>query len=92
MFFVVLGLWSGIRRIRFAPVALLMLQVGWGAWEWVSLGSHESDNPYLRVSAWRPVWAVAVPLAWAILIATTAPNQPAAIDRGEPPRTTRCAR
>jgi len=38
-------------------------------------GARISDNPYLRVSAWRPLWTVLVPLLWIGALHWTRPGR-----------------
>jgi hypothetical protein len=68
IFFAVVGLALGIPRARFVVVAMCLLQVAMGSYDWVTAGARWSSNPYLRVSVWRPAWTVFIPLAWVVVI------------------------
>ena len=48
--------------------ALLTLQVLFGVVEWLQRWPRASENPYLRVEVWRPVWTVAIPLFWIAIL------------------------
>jgi hypothetical protein len=76
----VFGLWSGNARGRSVVLRLLALQAIFGVGEWFWFGgARASSNPYLRISAWRPVWTVGIPLAWVAVLALTRPRRAAAI-------------
>jgi hypothetical protein len=68
IFFVVVALWSGSSPFRRGVLALLTLQVFFGVVEWFLIWPHVSENPYLRVEVWRPVWTVAIPLFWIAIL------------------------
>jgi hypothetical protein len=74
VFFAVVGLAFGLKRFRLGIIALLLLAVATGAYEWARYGSRASENPYLRISEWRPLWTVATPLGWALLMWLVRPD------------------
>jgi hypothetical protein len=57
------------RAVMAAPVGMLLLYAAFGAGEYLWL-RHLPDfhNPYLSANPWQPVWTVALPLAWALVI------------------------
>jgi len=67
--------WSAIftpentPKARLAPVAFLLFYAVFGAGEYLYL-MHLPDfhNPYLSANPWQPVWTVALPVAWALVI------------------------
>lgn len=62
------------QRMRLACSALLSVGVVLGLAEWAySGGARPSDNPYLRISSWRPIWTVLVPLLWITVLSGTRP-------------------
>jgi hypothetical protein len=65
----VVAVWSGGKAFRLAPVPLFALDVALGIREWIAEVPRPSENPYLRISPWRPLWTVALPVAWILLIA-----------------------
>ena len=77
-----LGVWPGWRTARseddyerqlqwFARLASLLL-VMFAVFGVVSFMNRQdgvdSANPWVRISPWRPLWAVAVPIAWALVL------------------------
>ncbi len=63
------------HRMRLACLGLLALAAAWALAEWLfSGGPHASDNPYLRISSWRPVWTVLVPVTWLAILYRTRPR------------------
>jgi len=72
-----LGLWPGLldrarpqmqgpeirRHLRFTG-CLLFFYAAFGAFMFLNAGPDHSGNPWLRVSAWQPIWTVLVPGAW----------------------------
>ena len=54
----------GRRAMRSAVTLMLLLQIVCGVCEY-SLRSMETfGNPYLTISAWRPVWTIIIPGLW----------------------------
>jgi hypothetical protein len=49
-------------------VALLALEVIFGAEEWIHRWPRPSANPHLHISMWRPLWTVATPLMWIAML------------------------
>ncbi len=63
------------HRMRLACLGLLALAAACGVAEWLFLGGpRASTNPYLRISSWRPVWTVLVPLVWLGILYRTRPR------------------
>jgi hypothetical protein len=60
-------LWAG-APLRFSIVPMLLLQATLGLYDWIQRGARVSDNPYHRISPWRPIWTMAVPLVWVFLL------------------------
>ena len=57
------------RRMRLGCSAMLAVGAVSGVAQWMYLGgARTSSNPYLRVSPWRPIWAVLLPLLWIALL------------------------
>ncbi len=68
---VLLGGKESARRRWLRVIGLLGVAAVFGTIEYsFSGGAHPDVNPYLAVSPWRPVWAVAVPLAWLLVFCT----------------------
>jgi hypothetical protein len=73
----VIALWSGNTRARATVLGLLAIQALYGVFGWLWLGaSRPSPSPYLRISAWRPLWTVGVPLGWLAVLAVFRPLTP----------------
>jgi hypothetical protein len=76
-----LGMWPGLldrgrpqmdgpdvrRHLRFSA-CLLFFYAAFGAFMFLNGGPEHASNPWLRVSAWQPIWTVLVPGAWASLL------------------------
>lgn len=67
-------LWGANTKARWLAIPFLSLQIAFGLRDWISLGPRASENPYLHVSEWRPLWTVAIPLFWITVIAITKPR------------------
>lgn len=75
LFFVVLALSSGHPAHRaLAVIPFMIIQLAFGAHEWLTEGVRESTNTYLRQSAFRPLWTVVVPIAWIALLVLVKPK------------------
>ena len=75
LYFAIFALLTGNARARNAVFIFPIMQIAFGVAGWVGEGgSRASDNPYLRISEWRPLWTVALPLAWLALLATVKPR------------------
>ena len=82
-----LGIWPGLidrgrphmdgpdlrRHLRFTA-CLLFFYAAFGAFMFINGGPDQSRNPWLRVSAWQPVWTVLVPGIWAVALLATSPK------------------
>jgi hypothetical protein len=82
-----LGMWPGLldrgrpqmegpplrRHLRFMA-CLLFFYAAFGAFMFLTGGPDDSQNPWLRVSAWQPVWTVLVPGAWAAFLLSRVPR------------------
>jgi len=55
------------RHLRFTA-CLLFFYAAFGAFMFLEAGPDHSFNPWLRVSAWQPIWTVLVPAAWGSLL------------------------
>lgn len=75
LYFAFSALSSGNTRARSAVLMLMVMQAAFGMVSWIALGGpRASDNPYLRISEWRPLWTIALPLVWLALLATMKPR------------------
>jgi hypothetical protein len=68
LFFAVVALWSERKPFRWVVLAMLVLEVLFGTHEWLTVWPRASENPWLRVSLWRPLWTLALPLAWIAIL------------------------
>lgn len=56
------------RGLRRCIIASLFIIIFFGAQGYLTRSTETFGNPYLAVSDWQPVWTVAVPLAWALIL------------------------
>lgn len=55
------------------------MQVALGLLSWFGLGgARPSPNAFLRISPWRPLWTIALPLVWVALLLAVKPRAKAA--------------
>jgi hypothetical protein len=81
IYFAFSALSTGDTRARSAVLIFPAMQVVYGIGTWLGQGgARASDNPYLRISEWRPVWTIALPLVWLVLLATVKPRSAEAAD------------
>ena len=76
VFFAILALLKPDRRIRNTILLFPLLQLAFGLVEWLIQGARASENPYLRISAWRPVWSVLAPALWLAMLSFLQPARP----------------
>ena len=62
--FMAMALLSERKELRYGVTFLLAVGAAFGVEDWISRWPRASENPYLAVSLWRPLWTVAVPLFW----------------------------
>jgi hypothetical protein len=63
------------RHLRFTACMLFFYAMFGGFMFINNGGADHSDNPWLRVSTWQPVWTVLVPGIWAaVLLANSRPK------------------
>jgi hypothetical protein len=75
LYFAVSALSTGNARARSAVLIFPAMQVVFGIVSYVGEGGpRASDNPYIQVSVWRPLWTIALPLVWLALLATIKPS------------------
>jgi hypothetical protein len=75
LYFAFSALLTGNTRARSAVLIFPVMQVAFGIVSWIGQGGpRASDNPYLRISEWRPLWTIALPLVWLALLATVKPK------------------
>jgi len=55
-------------RLRLGIVGPLLVYVVFGVIEYALPRGQDFGNPYLQVSPWRPVWTVALPAIWSIVL------------------------
>jgi len=68
-FFFILGLARNAFRVRNLLLLMLISIVIFGAISFIgSNGAYYSSNPYLRVSQWRPIWTMAIPAFWILVL------------------------
>jgi hypothetical protein len=62
---------TGNARERNWVLLMPAFQAVFGVISWFGMGgARASENPFIQVSAWRPLWTIALPLVWlALLIA-----------------------
>ena len=69
------ALQTGNARNRTAVLLFPAMQAAFGVLAWFGMGgARVSPNPYLRVSPWRPLWTIALPLAWLALLMAFKPG------------------
>jgi hypothetical protein len=51
-------------RIRIAVIALLLFYALFSVYDLITNGHPISDNPYVTVSQWRPIWTIVIPMFW----------------------------
>jgi len=69
------ALFTGNARNRTAVLLFPAMQGAFGVLAWFGMGgARVSPNPYLRVSPWRPLWTIALPLAWLALLMAFKPG------------------
>jgi hypothetical protein len=73
---------QAIRSVRWFLVLFIVLGAGQFLW---SFGGEDFDNPYLRVSAWRPVFTVLLPCIWFLLLRSRAVTEYIAANPSTPP-------
>jgi hypothetical protein len=69
---------------RWAAVAMLVFQATMGIHDWLHRGAREHWNPYLRISPLRPLWSVALPVTWALVLAMVGMPRPSTERPREP--------
>jgi len=75
LYFASSALLTGNTRARSAVLIFPVMQVAFGIVSWIGQGgARASDNPYLRISEWRPLWTIGVPLVWLVLLAPVRPQ------------------
>lgn len=57
-----------IRRWQFIPVALLVVSIYHGYVSMTLWNGVEHSNPYLRISEWRPLYAIILPSLWILIL------------------------
>ena len=56
-------------RSRIILIGYLGFFAVWEAFNFLtSFGPNDSDNPYIRVSPYRPIWTVLIPLLWMLVL------------------------
>lgn len=69
------ALLTGNARNRTAVLLFPAMQAAFGVLAWFGMGgARVSTNPYLRISAWRPLWTIVVPLIWLALLLAFKPR------------------
>ena len=75
LYFAFSALLTGNARMRKSVLIFPAMQVAFGIVSWMAQGGpRASDNPYLRISEWRPLWTIALPLVWLVLLAFVKPQ------------------
>jgi hypothetical protein len=60
---------SSGRAVMEGPVMILLLYTAFGTEEYLRLRQPpDFHNPFLSANPWQPVWTVALPLAWALVL------------------------
>jgi hypothetical protein len=68
-FFFILGLARNAFRIRNILILMLIFIILFGIYSFTeSNGAYYSPNPYLSVSQWRPIWTMAIPALWILVL------------------------
>ena len=55
------------RRMRLPLLGSLLMGI-WSGYSFYQLRGQDFGNPYLRVSRWQPIWTMAIPAMWAVII------------------------
>ena len=55
-------------KLQPAIPLMLLMGAGFGAHRFLTRPSVNYHNPYLTYSPYQPVWTVAIPLAWALIL------------------------
>ena len=75
LYFAFSALSTGSARDRGSVLLMPSAQVLFGLISWFGMGgARVSEIPYLQVSAWRPLWTIALPLAWLALLMAFKPR------------------
>jgi hypothetical protein len=66
---------TGNARDRNAVLLMPGVQAAFGVIHWFGMGgARASEIPFLQISAWRPLWTIALPLVWIALLVTFKPR------------------
>jgi hypothetical protein len=69
------ALQTGNARNRTSVLLFPAMQAAFGVVAWFGMGgARVSPNPYLRISPWRPLWTIALPLVWLALLVAFKPR------------------
>jgi MFS family permease len=72
LFGVIMGTFLCVHRTTRGRIWLLVylaFSAVWGGLEfWSDFGERDFENPYLRLSPYRPIWTVAIPLVWLVVL------------------------
>jgi len=68
-FILILGYSTKPSFTRNIILFLLCNSIFWGTISFItSIGADSFNNPYLTVSAWRPIWTIAIPAIWIAIL------------------------
>jgi hypothetical protein len=86
---VIMGTFLCVHRTTRGRICLLVLLGLWAIGHaiefWSKFGRQDFDNPYLRVSPYRPIWTVAVPLVWLLVLLSPRVKRYCSVKRREFP-------
>ena len=68
LYFVFALIFSRREALRLGVVGPLLVQIVFGLVDLSRSGRENYGNPYLTVSPWRPVWTMAVPAIWVLVL------------------------
>jgi hypothetical protein len=66
---------TGNARERNSVLLMPAIQAVFGVISWFGMGgARASENPFLQISSWRPLWTIALPLVWLALLVAFKPR------------------